>query len=62
LKKIEYSEINIVLVCDDSGSMSGTPRDDLCAAIKKFAEKTNTGINIGVVRSKAELTTVRWQP
>jgi len=49
VEKIEYSEINIVLVCDDSGSMSGTPRDDLCAAIKKFAEKTNTGINIGVV-------------
>ncbi len=49
VEKIEYDDINIVLVCDDSGSMAGNPRDCLSDALKAFAENKSDDVNIGIV-------------
>ncbi len=49
VEKITYDSINVVLVCDDSGSMDGKPRNDLSAAVKAFVENADPSIKIGIV-------------
>ena len=49
VEKITYDEINVILVCDDSGSMDGTPRDDLCNAVKAFVNNADDSVKIGIV-------------
>ena len=36
VEKVQYGNVNVILVCDDSGSMGGAPRNDLCKAVKSF--------------------------
>ncbi|HCA22147.1 MAG TPA: hypothetical protein DEO87_07205 [Lachnospiraceae bacterium] len=49
VEKITYDTVNVILVCDDSGSMEGRPRDDLCAAVKAFVNNADADIKIGIV-------------
>lgn len=49
VEKVEYSNVNVVLVCDDSGSMDGSPRNDLCEAVKSFVNNADSNVKIGMV-------------
>lgn len=49
VEKLEYKTVNIILVCDDSGSMNGQKRDDLCEAVKSFVNIADDNIKIGMV-------------
>ncbi|GEM_PF-1171558 len=49
VEKMEYQSVNVLLVCDDSGSMNGSPRDDLCNAVKTFVENSDDNVKIGMV-------------
>lgn len=49
VEKVNYTGVNIILVCDDSGSMSGSKRDDLNAAVKAFVNNAQGNMQIGFV-------------
>lgn len=48
VEKLDYSQVNIVLVCDKSGSMSGDKIVNLKNALNSFIDASD-GINIGIV-------------
>lgn len=48
LEKVEYSQSNIILLCDVSGSMSGS-EDSLKEAIAAFAEDMGAGERVSVI-------------
>lgn len=62
VEKIDYDTINVILVCDDSGSMSGNARDCLSDAVKTFAKKTDENVKIGIVPFSSEVNTDMASP
>ncbi len=58
VEKVEYKAANILLCCDGSGSMSGTPMDDLIAAVKKFIQTSSDKENIALVAFASDVTEV----
>ncbi len=49
VEKVVYDTVNVILVCDDSGSMEGKPKEDLCNAVKAFVNNADASVNIGIV-------------
>lgn len=49
VEKVQYGNVNVILVCDDSGSMGGAPRNDLCKAVKSFVMNADDNVKIGMV-------------
>lgn len=49
LSDITYSKVNMVLVCDQSGSMSGSPIEDLKTAVSMFVNNKTENENIGLI-------------
>lgn len=49
VEKIDYKTINVILVCDVSGSMSGASIQNLREAVKTFAQNADANVNIGIV-------------
>lgn len=49
IKKLANEQINIVLCCDNSGSMEGESIDNLKSALKGFVSTVAKGANIGIV-------------
>lgn len=49
VEKVTYSDADILLCCDVSGSMAGQPINDLREAVKKFAESASDIENIALV-------------
>ncbi len=49
VEDITYSTVNMVLVCDQSGSMSGTPIQDLKSAVSMFLNNKTATENIGLI-------------
>lgn len=62
VEKIDYDTINVILVCDDSRSMSGNPRYCLSDAVKTFAKKTDENVKIGIVPFSSEVNTDMVSP
>ncbi len=62
VEKINYSTVNVLLVCDDSGSMEGGPRDDLCNAVKSFVNSSDSDVNIGFVSFSSGVNTESVAP
>lgn len=48
VEKLEYSEVNLMLVCDNSGSMSGQKINDLKSALSSFASSAGD-MNLAIV-------------
>ncbi len=55
VEKVNYTGINVILVCDDSGSMEGSPRDDLSNAVKAFVNNADANVDIGIVPFASEV-------
>ena len=49
VKKMTYSEVNVILVCDISGSMEGDKIDCLRDAVKNYIGKADAQVRIGLV-------------
>ena len=58
VRKVLYSEVNIALVCDTSGSMEGEKIADLREALTYFVDKTGDA-NIAIVPFSSEVGVVR---
>lgn len=49
IRKLEFKEANILLLCDNSGSMSGSYIEGLKKAVKDFIDESDSSENISVV-------------
>lgn len=58
VRKVLYSEVNIALVCDTSGSMQGEKIDDLRKALDYFVDMTGE-VNIAIVPFSSGVGDVR---
>ena len=61
VEKLNYSEINIVLVCDNSGSMSGSKITNLKNALDTFTDISNK-VNIAIVPFGSGVITNKVRP
>lgn len=49
VKKVTYSEVNILLCCDNSGSMDGEKIENLRQAVSTFVDNLEKDVKIGLV-------------
>ena len=49
VEKLEDTDVNIVLCCDNSGSMSGTKIENLKAALMSFSDELDADVEVGIV-------------